>query len=337
MPQKERYGYTVARLRALENRLLDEAFLSRLIESDSLEAAVKALGETSYSPWLLDMKTPLEFDKAIESEMIHCYSEVGSFTPDPLLVALCRLLYDVHNVKVLIKSVILRSQGGKSRFELLSHLGNIDTDRLVLAIEGEEYWELPFGFAEAIPQALEAWNQNHNILEVEKILDGAYLKNLLKIAEDLEMEQVLKWVRIRIDGENLKTLLRLSRLDVDRRTVASFLHEGGTVSVSSLISMFSEPVENWARAIGYADISALLVPFQAEGDFNGQLIQFEKDLDNFVSDGIAESRYGTFEPANVARYLWAKEMEAKNLRVVLVSVSNGVEKDAIRGLLRHVG
>ena len=47
-------------------------------------------------------------------------------------------------------------------------------------------------------------------------------------------------------------------------------------------------------------------------------------------------RYSTFEPANVVRYLWLKEIEAKNLRIVLVSVANGVEKDAIRGLLRDV-
>ncbi len=337
MPPKERYGYTVARLRALENRLLDEAFLSRLIESDSLEAAVKALGETSYAPWLMDMKAPSDFDRAIESELIHCYNEVATFTPDAPLVALCRLLYDVHNVKVLVKSVILRSQGGKSRFDLLSHLGNIDTDQLVLAVEGEEYWELPYGFAEAIPQALEAWSQNHDALEVEKILDHVYLQNLLKTAQDLKMDLVTQWVRLRIDGENVKTLLRLSRIDMDRRFLATYLHDGGTLAVSSLVSMASEPVENWARAIGHADISTLLVPFQTEGDFNSQLIQFEKDLDNFVSDRISESRYGTFEPANVARYLWAKEMEAKNLRVVLVSISNGVEKDAIRGLLRHVG
>ena len=66
------------------------------------------------------------------------------------------------------------------------------------------------------------------------------------------------------------------------------------------------------------------------------LVQFEKNLDNYVTETIAPARYSTFEPANVVRYLWLKEIEAKNLRIVLVSVANGVEKDAIRGLLRDV-
>lgn len=50
MAPKERYGYAVARLRALENRLLDESVLQRMIDCDTLEAALKVLGETPIRP-----------------------------------------------------------------------------------------------------------------------------------------------------------------------------------------------------------------------------------------------------------------------------------------------
>ena len=98
----------------------------------------------------------------------------------------------------------------------------------------------------------------------------------------------------------------------------------------------TEPVENWGRLLAFADIGALLAPFSEGESFNSLLVQYEKELDNFITGVIAESRFGAFEPGNVVRYLWTKEIEAKNLRVVLVSVANGVEKDAIRGLLRNV-
>lgn len=336
MAQKERYGYAVARLRALENRLLDESIFQRMIDCDTLEAAVKILGETPYSAWLMELKSSQEFDKAIEAELQHSYAEAETFVPDKELISLLRLPYDVHNVKTLLKSQFLVASGEKRRLDLLTSLGNIDTDKLILAIEGEEYWELPYGFSEAIPEALAAWEQNHNALAVEKILDSVYFEALLTVAEKLNMKQVTSWVRSRIDGENLKTLLRLSRISTEHGNAASFLHKGGTLPINRLTPLIAEPVENWGRILAFSDIGKLLTPFSEGENFNSLLVQYEKDLDNFISGVIAKSRYGAFEPANVVRYLWAKEIEAKNLRVVLVSVANGVQKDAIRGLLRDV-
>ena len=137
MAPKERYGYAVARLRALENRLLDESVLQRMIDCDTLEAALKVLGETPYSAWLMELKSPLEFDRAIEAELHHSYTEIETFVPDGELVGLLRLVYDVHNVKTLLKSQFLTVRGEKRRLDLLTSLGTIDTDRLILAIEGE--------------------------------------------------------------------------------------------------------------------------------------------------------------------------------------------------------
>lgn len=335
MAPKQRYGYAVARLRALENRLLDDSVLQRMIEYDTLEAAVKVLSETSYSAWLMELKSPSEYDRAIEAELLHTYTEVENFVPDKELVSLLRMIYDVHNVKTLLKNKFLAADGN-SRTDLLTPLGNIDTALLSDLIGSERYWELPCGFDQAIPEALAAWEQNRRVRAVEKIIDGVYFKALLNTAEKLAMSQVTKWVRSRVDGENLRTLLRLSRLKVDRAECLRYLHEGGLIPLDRLLPLVIEPVENWARLLGFAEMGRLLAPFGDGANFNVQLVQYEKNLDNFLTAAISESRYGTFEPANVVRYLWMKEIEAKNLRVVLVSVANGVEKDAIRGVLRDV-
>jgi len=336
MAPKERYGYAVARLRALENRLLDESLLQRMIDSDTIEAAVKVLGETSYSAWLMELKSPLEFDKAIEAELLHCYTEVETFIPDAGLSRLLRLVYDVHNVKTLLKSQFLTPAGEKRRFDLLTPLGSIDTDALVLAIEGEDYWELPCGFNEAVPAAIALWEQTHNALAVEKTIDNAYFKALLDAAQRLDMKQVTRWVRCRIDGENLKTLLRLSRISSEHTSAVSYLHEGGNLPVNRLTPLLAEPPSSWGRLLSFADIGVLLLPFAEDGDFNSQLVRYERDLDNYITHVASVSKYSAFDPCNVVRYLWLKEIEAKNLRVILVSVANGADRESIRGVLRDV-
>ena len=339
MPTKNRpatqYGYAVARLRALENRLLDETTFQRMIDCDTLESAVKVLGETPYSSWLMEQKSA-GFDKAIEAALHAAYVEVAGFVPETDIVSLLRLPYDVHNVKTLLKGQILAERGGKRRLDLLTSLGNVDTDTLTLAVEGEDYTGLPFGLDKAIPAAVELWQKDQDALALEKFLDGYYFKALLKTAEELAMPEVVKWVKARIDGENLKTLLRLTHIPETRAQTATFLHAGGTLPPATLAPLVMEGPENWGRLLSYAGISKLLTAFTEDGDFSSMLVQFEKNLDNYVTETIAPARYSTFEPANVVRYLWLKEIEAKNLRIVLVSVANGVEKDAIRGLLRDV-
>ena len=371
MPTKNRpatqYGYAVARLRALENRLLDETTFQRMIDCDTLESAVKVLGETPYSSWLMEQKSA-GFDKAIEAALHAAYVEVAGFVPETDIVSLLRLPYDVHNVKTLLKSlqhgagipgsiyihtvdrlysgrVVIQNddfplhaaeRGGKRRLDLLTSLGNVDTDTLTLAVEGEDYTGLPFGLDKAIPAAVELWQKDQDALALEKFLDGYYFKALLKTAEGLAMPEVVRWVKARIDGENLKTLLRLTHIPETRAQTATFLHAGGTLPPATLAPLVMEGPENWGRLLSYAGISKLLTAFTEDGDFSSMLVQFEKNLDNYVTETIAPARYSTFEPANVVRYLWLKEIEAKNLRIVLVSVANGVEKEAIRGLLRDV-
>lgn len=336
MASNVRYGYAVACLKALENRLLDEAFFNRLVESPSLDGAIKVLGETPYSAVMMELKNAAEFDSAIDAEQSRVFKELISFVPDEALVSLCRLIYDVHNVKVVLKGRMISQEGGQRRLELLTNLGNLEGDRVVLAIEGEEYSSLPWGLGDAVRSAWANWEQYHDSRAVETVIDRAYYEALQNIGASLKLDLVDRWIKARIDGDNLKSLLRLSRLQLDPSLILSFLHSGGTLDQARLRSLLSEPVENWARSLAWCNLSSLLLPFQEGGHFNTLLVNFERDLDNYITEVLAPSRYDAFGAVNVIRYLWAREVEARNLRMVLVSLANGVSHDVIRGLLRHV-
>ena len=92
------YVYAVARLRGMENRLLDASFLTRLMDSPTLDDALKALAETSYAQWL-GKADETGFDKVIDNAMLATCGELGQFVPDSALLTLFRMPYDYHNVK----------------------------------------------------------------------------------------------------------------------------------------------------------------------------------------------------------------------------------------------
>ncbi|NLB83215.1 MAG: V-type ATPase subunit [Synergistaceae bacterium] len=337
MPLTAQYGYAVARLRAMSGNLVEDSVLQRILESEDLEGAFKVLGETVYSAWLVELKGSGDFDHVIESELVSVYDEVQRFVPDVRLVQLFRLPYDFHNVKVLLKSVILLREGGERRFDLLTPLGNIPSDDLIMAMESEDFRLLSFGLHTIIPTAFALWEQTRDILEVEKILDSGLFAAMKKLAVESGIEQALLWVRGKIDGENIRNLLRLKRMDTDASAAAGFLHEGGFLSKERLLSLLSEPVESWPRAIAFTDVARAFSEVQDVTDLSALLVEMERIIDDYVASILEKAKYKAFAPENILAFLWRKELEAKNIRIALVSVASNTDRTFAKGLFRHAG
>ena len=326
----------VSRVRAMENRLIEDGVLQRVIDCDDLEGALKVLGETSYSGGLSEMKSQSNFDLLIENELLNCYKEVSSFVPDADVVALCRLPYDFHNVKALIKNIIQVKDGGERSYRLLSNLGSIPTDDLILALEGEDYKLLPHSLDLTVPKCLSAWEQTRDLQEAERILDEALFKVMRDKAEALNMPHIMEWVRIKIDAENLRTLYRQKRLGVETTEAIKFIHDGGSVSPERFVQLISEPVEGWGRILAASSLSGAFSSVQETTDIESTIIDMERVLEEYSLKTLGSAKYDAFSPANVILYLCTKEIEAKNLRIALVAVANGTDRESARRLLRHV-
>jgi V/A-type H+-transporting ATPase subunit C len=330
------YGYAVSRLRAMENRFLDPGTFQRLLDSEDLSSAMRVLSETSYGKWILELTQEDHFDKAIESELGFVYSEVERFVPDQGLYSLCRLQYDIHNVKVILKGIFVQKQGGKRRMDLLTGLGNIPVDDLVMAIESEDYRLLPMGFHRTVPECVMLWDQTRDILQVESVLDDRLFSLQSQIAADMPFEGVRKFVRYRIDAENLRNLARLKRMGYEPAQAEPFFHSGGFVSVSRIVSLINEPIEGWERILAFADVSKAVAGAQDHSDIDSLLVDLERAIDDFLTGVLEKFRYSPFAPENVLSFLWSKEMEAKNVRIALVGIGNGADRMVLRRLLRHV-
>ena len=335
MSNQEAYGYAVARIRAMEHRLLDAGAMQRMTDAEDAPSVLKILGESSYAAALTSQTGEQDFDKALESELHSVYEEVRAFVPDKDLVEILRYQYDFHNVKVVLKSIFSARTGGKKRWDLLTSLGSCQVDALVANLEAEDYRLLPFGLNILVPKCIAAWEQSHDVLEVERQLDNRLYEVMLEKARELAMPGMVGWIRTRIDGENIRTLVRLKRFGFDAAKALPFMHAGGELDVSLLTPLITEPFESWGRTLAFSDYGALLGSIDAPGGFAELILLLEKALDDFYLDKIAGSRFTSSAPENVPMYLWAKELEVKNVRMILVSKSNKSDKDQLRRLLRH--
>ena len=328
------YIYAVSRLRGMENHILDTAFFSRLMESSGIDDALKALGETSYSQWISGNEN---FDKAIDSEMLATCKELESFVPDKELIDIFRIPYDFHNVKVLLKG-LFKVRGGESegrRYDLLSKLGTVDIEELKTAIETEEYGFLPYGLTDLIPQCWQLWDSSKNPQAVELLIDHAMFRAMLNVAEGLKMPAVIHWVKSRIDAENLRSAVRLARIKYDSAKALPFFHEGGTIRPDDMARLLNEPQETWSRLLSHTDIGAVLGALQDTGDIKTSLSDVSKSLDDYLIRVLDSAKYSMDAPENVLLYLLTKEAETRNMRVALVCISGGLDREFGRRLLSN--
>lgn len=337
MSYKEAYGYAVARIRAMELRLLDASVFTRLLDADDTASVMKILGETSYAAALTSVSGDGGFDKVLETVLHDTYEEINSFAPQKELVALLRLPYDFSNAKVMLKSVFSVRSGGKKRWDLLTSLGSYPVDKLISDVETEDYQLLPFGLNTLFPKCLSVWEQSRDVLETERLLDKQMFTVMLEQAEKLAVPEVVDWVKIRIDGENIRSLVRLKRFGFDAGRAQSFLHDGGNIDLATLAQMLPEPFETWGRMIDYSDLAGLFSSIDAGASFADVTMNLERELDDFYLRTVLGSRYSSSAPCNVIAYLWAKELEVKNIRMIAVSKANAKDGGQIRRLLRNVG
>ncbi|MEG1836939.1 MAG: V-type ATPase subunit [Synergistaceae bacterium] len=335
MSQQEAYGYAVARIRAMEHRLLDAGLLQRMVEAEDLASALKILGETSYSSTMTSQSGDVSFDKMLESELHATYEEVGSFTPEKELLDLLRYQYDFHNIKVLIKSIYNVTTGGKKRWDLLTSLGSYPVDEMISNVESEEYKFLPLGLKSLVPSCFAILEQTKDILEVERLLDDRLFEVMKETAAELGLKDSVSWIQTRIDGENIRTLLRLKRFNYDSAKTLPFMHIGGTLDINLLVSLIAEPFEGWKRALEFTSFGNTLNQIDASCSFSELILSLEKVLDEYYLDKLAICRYSATAPENILAYLYAKEQEIKNVRMILVAKTSGGDLEQLRRLLRH--
>ena len=67
---------------------------------------------------------------------------------------------------------------------------------------------------------------------------------------------------------------------------------------------------------------------------NSAKVDFDKAADDFITEHIGVAKHISFEIAPLIGYLWANEIELKNVRIVLYGKINNFEKEEVFSQLR---
>ncbi|HZK25028.1 MAG TPA: V-type ATP synthase subunit C [Oscillospiraceae bacterium] len=322
-----KYTYAVGRIRAMETRLLDAGKIDRMATAHDAEEALKVLGETEYAAHLADVENANYFEPILAAERRRVYLELRKMLPEPDLINLFAQQFDYHNLKVLLKAHHL----GEKRDELLEpELGNIPLDHLVVAVTAEDFSSLPTRMREAAekikaqfhPQLVDLWLDHalYEELASEAQRHSPFISNYFTSLRDLT---------------NIKTFIRVKRLNRTPEFLASALLPAGELDLLELLSL-EEPLEELVAHLSKTRYASVV----SEGVLNYQqtetLTRYEKLADDFIINYVKQAKHYIMGPEPVVAYLLAKENELKMIRMIMVGKINQLPVEAIRERLRDV-
>jgi V/A-type H+-transporting ATPase subunit C len=324
------YGASNVLIRVYENDLLTRGHYDRMLAAESFEDAVNVLRETPYRNDVDRIKEDKDYDSMFMNELHQTFEDLLESVPNKELVELAGLRYAYHNLKVLFKEEYTDQD--------LSHLyipiGRYPISELRQAVRTGESEELPAHYLDSIHEVQQDFEEYQNMQAVDIILDRRYFTHLRKLADETGEDQVVELVETQIDYKNLSTLTRALKQKRTRNFLTTILSSSGSIPKEELVQIGGDGLEAAARELREGKYRPIIEASldNETGELSPVKIDFETD--NAYMRKMYEAKLQTFGPLPVLAFIYAKETEIKNLRLILSGKENGVDAEAIRERMR---
>ncbi|WP_425538557.1 V-type ATP synthase subunit C [Microaceticoccus formicicus] len=330
--KREDFIQSSTRIRVLESKLLTKDQFNRMVEAKDMDEVLRVLNETAYANSFNKLERPEDYEEALGYEIKKLYRDVKEISPYPEIVEFASLKYDAHNFKVLFKDHIL----GRESDELLIDIGKIDINRIESKADAGDRKGIDRYYDNIATDIVSMFETTTDPQYVELVVDLHFYETMLKMANQTKSERFIKYAKDYIDFSNIKAIFRMKKQDKDLNFADAVLVEGGNISVNQLKAIYFEPIDSIVQKLKLKDIGkSLYKGFQAY-EQTGRLSEFEKAMDDYQLNFMKDTKLISYGPEVILAYIFAKETEIKNIRIILVSKLNKLSPEFIRERLRDI-
>ena len=316
-----------ARIHAMENRMLTRERMDRMIDARDEGEAMKVLSECGYGG--TDGASGQSLEGLLAQARAEAFGEIRGAVPDPRVAEVFQMKYDYHNAKTLVKG---EAVGADARRLLLSG-GRYDPELLADGYQKETLSGVSPAFQRAVQEARAILKETGDPQRSDVALDRACFEEMAQLAKDCGSPFLEGYVRLCIDAANLRTAIRVARMEKGSDFLLQVLLPGGNVSEKALAAARGEDLGSLFQTGSLAKAAELGA--KAARPAGGPLTAFERECDNAVTRYVSDAKRVPFGEETVIAYLYAKEAELTAIRTILASRRAGLDGAAIRERLRE--
>ena len=294
---EKQYTYAVARIRAKELSLLNDAFLEQLIGVKTVPEVMALLSEKGWK------------------------GRDNSEKQDPLDV----LSYeeekkDFHNLKAAVKETF----SGKAFADIYVQGGTIDPEVIKEAASSGDFSTLPDSMKEAGKKALDTLLHYRDGQLCDIIIDKACLDQIKKASKQNKNDLIKRYGELTVALADIKTAVRGAHAKKDPAFFKEALAECDTLDITRLTeaaSLGTDDIYDYLENTSYKDaVEALKKSFFA----------FEKWCNDALMESIRPEKAHPFTIGPLAAYILARESEISSVRMIITGKENDLPDQMIR-------
>lgn len=319
-------------IRTYELRLLKREDVERMLKAPDLGSVLDLLSGTVYQFNREETLRTKNFNQILMNHLVDVYRELFTIAPDSEIVELFTLKYSYHNLKVLLKQHFLEEQ----HEDLLIPIGGLSLDALRNLVEtGNSEVAHPI-MVEAVQHAKSDYNEQRLLEAITVYLDTYYFRHLRIIADRIDYEPITKMIDTQIDLYNLSTLVRSLNQGKPRSHLYTVLSSAGTISKQEIIDeSMNGAVAVLRKLYGGKSYGSQLERVIVDNN-RIDTLKLDKLMEDLIHDIVSEGLYQPFGPLPMLGFIYAKETEVTNLRLILVGKDNQIEEQILRERVREV-
>ncbi len=330
--REEDYAFATARIRSIETKLMNRTKLDRLMDIADPSDAIKVLMESGYGTDRLDNSKDgaANVEVLLSSEHKKAYDFLFEILPDPEIAHLFMRRYDYLNAKLILKAEFLGLDIKRS----LSPLGTIKPEVLIRIIAERKLSELPQIFGDAISESLDSFAQTGDPQTIDLILDRASYENMLTDAKNSEEPFLVELVEKLSDTANIRVFIRAKLLSRSSNFIRKALVGGGKLPGSFFEEFSDKSLDQFFDGMKAYGLEKLAKELMAVVKNPDGLSEVERVLEDSIIVFLGQAKYDIFGVKPVIAYLFFKETEIKNARLIMTGKINNISQETIKERLR---
>lgn len=314
------YAFSVAKIRANENRLLTGAQVNSLVDESSFERVAASLHSLGW----LENEKDVDISKAVKAQNKMLWNILRESVPNKEELKVLTILNDFFNVKAALKCMLTEQDPEK----LYTEPTSLDLEKLTESIKAHSFERLEGTLGECAKEAYEAACRTESGQSADIIIDSAALSFLLNEAKNSKSELLTEIFEFICDSTNMKIAFRCAKTNKDISFCEAAIAPCARLDRKKLCESTvkgEKELYAYLETTAYSKGAALL---------SKSTTAFEKWCDDTVTEISKKAKYIFFGFEPIAAYYFAKTAEIKTVRVILSGKKSGVPAEIIKERVR---
>lgn len=320
-----RFAYSVAYMRTLENKMLEQSDVDSMLSMDDFAGAAKFLADRGYGGGVLP-EGKRGIDEMLKAELEKAWEEIREACPEGAPIDVLLYQNDFQNLKTILKAVF----GDEPWESLMLYPVTVEPELVHRAISENNMEILPPLLKKSAETAYELLAASGDGRRAEMLIDRAAFAAMEAEARRAKNPFLLKWVGLWALLSNLKIAVRAAREQRDKVFISESMLPGGA---------FDAEIIAGAAAQGETTLLSVLLE-SGYGDAaraaEHSMSELEKWADNTLMEFVRDEKNRSFGFEPLLAFLFGKKAEIQAVRIVLYGLLNHIPRNALKERLREM-